>query len=259
MNGIKDLKPFIEQGQRLLEIEEPVEAHSRFGHWLNNVSNWLSLMAPHAGLAEEWKAIGTSVLLVGSRYYNDKASWNIFRNVVRKRIEWLRKAETGWIRTVQSPNRPDVRQAKPGRILVHGPTGPLRDSVFAFLKKLDLSSFPPPSGKDAERGLPMKDLNVSQVSFAVVLFTGEPSPSPSFGMGDSRTESGFLFALDLGFFLGRIGAKRTCALIEAGLSVPRDLGRQIQMVEADSAGAWQIALARGLKRAGIPLDMNRVL
>ena len=259
MSGSKDLKPFIEQGQRLLEIEEPVEAHSRFGHWLNNVSNWLSLMAPHAGLAEEWKAIGTSVLLVGSRYYNDKASWNIFRNVVRKRVEWLRKAETGLSRHLQSPNHAKTKPARPGRILVHGPAGPLRDSVFAFLKKLDLSAFPPPSGNEAERGLPMKDLNVSQVSFAVVLFVGETSPSPSFGASNSRMESSFLFALDLGFFLGRIGAKRTCALVEPGLSMPPDLGRQILLVEADSAGAWQIALARGLKRAGIPLDMNRVL
>jgi len=238
-----------------------VEAHSQFGHWLNNVSNWLSLKAPHSGLAEEWKSIGTSILLVGSRYYNDKASWNIFRNVVKKRVEWLRKMGGEWNRYAQPSARPaGRRQDRPSRIYVHGPAGPLRDAVFAFLKKLNLPSFPPPhESRETKALLQQGGVHFSQIAHVIVLFARGPSQREAV-FGETAPEADPLLqsALELGFFMGKIGAKRTCALAENGVSLPLDFSEAL-FIGADAAGAWQIALARGLKGAGIALDMNRGL
>lgn len=252
----KELNRFIDQGRSLLQVEEPVEAHSQFGHWLNNVSNWLSLRSPRSGLAEQWKSIGASVLLVGSRYYNDKASWDIFRSVVKQRINWLKKVDTALAGTGQ---RMQTAASKPTRVHVHGPEGPLREAVLEFLQRLDIPTLTSPAKAPAP-GSPGEGLDFSKLAFVVVLFTKpQAGPSTTFSPAASPGPDPMLQGvLELGFFLGRIGAKRICALADPGLSLALDTGKA-PFVEADSAGAWRIALARSLKQAGITLDMNRVL
>jgi hypothetical protein len=258
---LKEVNRFIKQGRELLSIEEPVEAHSQFGSWLSSVSNWLSLQAPKSGLAEEWKSIGTSVLLIGSRYYNDVASWNIFKNVVRKRIDWLEHvemapSEKSAARTKRS--HPTL-SGRPKKVHVHGPSGKLRNEVLNFLKKLQIPVLKSEPHKLSEQGLPDKDLDFSDVGFTVILFSNSPKEIGD-GLEPKRTDDNSLMTavFQLGFFIGKVGTKRTCALLETGTSIPLNSGIVLQ-IEADAAGAWQIALARGMKRAGIPFDMNLVL
>ena len=237
-----------------------MEAHSQFGHWLNNVANWLSIKAPRSGLAEAWRSIGTSSMLVGSRYYNDKASWNIFRSVVRQRIEWLKKSRLDPAGPGMPPNPSTLQTASRDRVHVHGPEGPLRDAILGFFKKLGIPLLDAPRARPAPPGLPDRNLDFSRLAFVVVLFTRNEAGSqgPHSGSTSPAADPVLQSVLELGFFLGRVGAKRICVLAEPGLSVALDKDGLL-FVDADSAGAWQIALARSLKRAGISLDMNRVL
>jgi len=257
---MKELERFVDQGRALLDLEEPVEAHSQFGHWLNNVSNWLSIKAPRSGLVEAWKAIGTSSLLVGSRYYNDKASWNIFRSVVGQRIEWLKRSRLDSAAPGKPVNQPASKAAVRDRVHVHGPEGPLRDAVLGFFKKLGIPLLDVPPARLSPSGLPGRDLDFSRIAFVAILFNRKTSGSggPPSGTSSDASDPVLQGVLELGFFLGRVGAKRICVLAEPGLSIALDKG-PILFVDADSAGAWQIELARSLKRAGILLDMNRVL
>jgi hypothetical protein len=261
---LKEVNKFIRQGRELLAIEEPVEAHSQFGSWHSSVTNWLSLQAPKSGLAEEWKSIGTSVLLIGSRYYNDVASWTIFRNVVRKRIDWLERLEARPSAASVEQSRPvaSVKTEKTGKVHVHGPPGPLRDEVTAFLKRLHvpvLQSDPNSMSKD---GFPGKGVHFSEIGFTVILFPGrgdEKGGAPGPAVPVRPSSPPILKAVfELGYLIGKVGVKRTCALVAEGTSLPLEPDSVLQ-IEADAAGAWQIALARGLKRAGIPFDMNLVL
>lgn len=261
MTGTKELNRFIAQGKLILDLEEPVEAHSLFGHWLNNVANWLSKKAPESGLAEEWRSIGTSILLTGSRYYNDQASWNIFRGVVRQRLDWLKSAGPQLDRAVRpSGGEPDPKAPRSTRVHVHGPDGPLRETITAFIKRLHIPMLPSPPGKARTPSPLAETIDFSGLGFAVILFSQKPSsssgPFSSSGAGDA--DPVLQGMLDLGFFLGRMGSKRVCALRDPGLSVSLNSVKSL-FVEADPAGAWQIALARSLRAAGIPLDMNRVL
>ncbi len=260
MTGAKELNRFIAQGKLILDLEEPVEAHSQFGHWLNNVSNWLSKKAPESGLAEEWRSIGTSVLLTGSRYYNDQASWNIFRGVVRQRLDWLKNAGPQLDRASRGPGEADAGASKPSRVHVHGPEGVLRETVTAFIKRLHIPMLPAPPGKARNSCSAAESLDFSMLGFAVILFAKKPSSStgPFSHTGTDDADPVLQGVLDLGFFLGRMGARRVCALREPGLSVSLNSVKGL-FVEADPAGAWQIALARSLRGAGIALDMNRVL
>jgi predicted nucleotide-binding protein len=64
--------------------------------------------------------------------------------------------------------------------------------------------------------------------------------------------------LELGFFLGKLGRKRVCALYQHNVEIPSDYAG-VLFVPIDSGGAWRLPLARELKAAGLDIDMNRAV
>jgi predicted nucleotide-binding protein len=64
--------------------------------------------------------------------------------------------------------------------------------------------------------------------------------------------------LELGYFTAKLGRKAVCALHRGSLELPSDyLG--VVYVPIDEAGGWQLRLAKELKAAGFPIDMNKAL
>jgi predicted nucleotide-binding protein len=64
--------------------------------------------------------------------------------------------------------------------------------------------------------------------------------------------------LELGYFVGRLGRSRVCALYKPKIELPSDfLG--VIYVPFDEGGGWQLILARELKNAGFSIDMNEVI
>ncbi|MCA8964002.1 MAG: nucleotide-binding protein, partial [Planctomycetes bacterium] len=61
--------------------------------------------------------------------------------------------------------------------------------------------------------------------------------------------------LELGFFLGRLGRARVCALYVDGVQIPSDYDG-VLFVALDAAGAWKMLLGREMKAAGLDIDMN---
>jgi predicted nucleotide-binding protein len=64
--------------------------------------------------------------------------------------------------------------------------------------------------------------------------------------------------LELGYFLGRLGRSRVCALYVEGLEIPSDYSG-VLYVKLDGDGGWRLNLAKELKAAGLPVDMNKAL
>lgn len=62
--------------------------------------------------------------------------------------------------------------------------------------------------------------------------------------------------LELGFFLGRLGRRRVCALVTPGMEIPSDI-HGLLYVEKDDRGRWKHVLTRELTDAGVPLGMPR--
>jgi len=64
--------------------------------------------------------------------------------------------------------------------------------------------------------------------------------------------------LELGYFIGRLGRAKVCALKAGDLELPSDI-LGIAWTAFDQHGAWQIALAKELKDAGYNIDLNKIL
>ena len=64
--------------------------------------------------------------------------------------------------------------------------------------------------------------------------------------------------MELGYFLGKLGRERVCVLYKEEVELPSDI-HGILYVPMDSSDGWPQKLAREMKQAGLPIDMNKLL
>jgi predicted nucleotide-binding protein len=140
--------------------------------------------------------------------------------------------------------------------VVHGRNEACRETVARFLEKLKLHPIILHEQPNKGRTIIEKFVDYSDVSFAVVLLTADDrgglSDTP-FEKQEPRARQNVI--LELGFFLGRLGRDRVCALYEDGIEIPSDYDGVI-FIPFDKAGAWRMLLAREIKEARLPIDLN---
>lgn len=97
----------------------------------------------------------------------------------------------------------------------------------------------------------------SDVGFAVVLLTPDD-------LGKAHSAEDLLprarqnVILELGYFMGKIGRERVCALKTDNLEIPSDyIG--VVWTNLDPAGAWKFLLAKELKEVGYSINTSKLL
>jgi len=141
--------------------------------------------------------------------------------------------------------------------VVHGRDEAVREGVARFLEKLGLEAIILHEQPNVGMTVIEKLERYSDVRFAVILLTPDDEGR---GAGDSvlHLRARQNVVLELGYFTGKLGRKRVCALHRGALELPSDyLG--VAYVPIDEAGGWQLRLAKELRAAGFPIDMNKAV
>lgn len=138
--------------------------------------------------------------------------------------------------------------------IVHGKDEGRKEAVARFVSTLGLNPIILHEQPNQGRTLIEKFEAHADVSFAVVILTGDDSCGSTPAVPRARQNVVF----ELGYFVGRLGRKRVCTLYQEGVEIPSDFNG-IVYVLLDAAGAWRTLLARELKAAGFHIDMNRAL
>jgi predicted nucleotide-binding protein len=143
--------------------------------------------------------------------------------------------------------------------LVHGHDEATLQACARFLEKLGLPVTVLREQPNQGRTIIEKFVDHSDVAFAVVLLTADDRGGPV----STPSEQHLLRArqnvvLELGFFLGRLGRERVCALYAEGVEVPSDY-QGVVFVSLDSHMAWRLRLAKELQAAGLPVDLNKAV
>ena len=63
---------------------------------------------------------------------------------------------------------------------------------------------------------------------------------------------------EFGYFCGKLGRSRVCGLYEEGVEIPSELAG-VLFIQLDSHDGWQLKLAKEMRKAGLPVDGNRVI
>jgi predicted nucleotide-binding protein len=156
------------------------------------------------------------------------------------------------------PNQVDGRKAPLSRkvFIVHGHEGEPREAVAGFLRKIDFAPVILHEQTNRGRTIVEKFEDHSDVDFAVVLLTPDDIGSPKGGTLQSRARQNVI--LELGYFIGKLGRDKVCAMKLGDLEIPSDI-IGVVWTPFDEHGAWKTALARELKDAGHEIDWEKVM
>jgi predicted nucleotide-binding protein len=140
--------------------------------------------------------------------------------------------------------------------LVHGHNEAAIHATARFLERLGIDVVILREQPNSGRTIIEKFVDYSDVAYAIVLLTGDDRggvASASEAELRPRPRQNVIF--ELGFFLGKVGRNRVCALHQSGVEIPSDYSG-VLFLPIDNAGAWRLSLARELKSAGLSIDMN---
>lgn len=140
--------------------------------------------------------------------------------------------------------------------IVHGHDDGARETVARFLERIGLEPIILHEQANQGRTIIEKVVANSDVGFAVVLLTPDDEGCIKGGVPEPRARQNVL--LELGYFIGRLGRDKVCALKRGTLEIPSDFAGVVWET-MDGNGGWKQALARELEAAGHTIDWNMVM
>ena len=140
--------------------------------------------------------------------------------------------------------------------IVHGHDGEVRETVARFLEKIGFEAIILHEQANQGRTVIEKVEANGDVGFAVVLLTPDDQGCAKGGALEPRARQNVL--LELGYFIGRLGRGRVCALTRGELEIPSDFAGVV-WEKMDDGHGWKLGLARELKAAGHNVDLNKAM
>lgn len=157
----------------------------------------------------------------------------------------------------ESPGVADNPQPTLSRkvFIVHGHDEGAREMVARFLERLGFQSIILHEQANQGRTVIEKVEAHGEVGFAVVLLTPDDEGCARGATPEPRARQNVL--LELGYFLGRLGRAKVCALKRGTLEIPSDFAGIVW--ESMDGDGWKQALGRELQAAGHDIDWNKVM
>jgi hypothetical protein len=140
--------------------------------------------------------------------------------------------------------------------VVHGHDEASREKIARFLQRMDFE--PIILHEQASRGRTVieKVEAHADVGFAVVLLTPDDEGCEKGGTARPRARQNVV--LELGYFLGKLGRDRVCALQRGEVEIPSDFSGVVY-VPFDNSGGWKQALGRELEAARFDIDWGKAM
>ena len=130
----------------------------------------------------------------------------------------------------------------------HGPKDPSAEAVLLFVQQLSL----PVMEADHTNGLIETLEGRNDMGFAIVM-----NAADHVEQGKGAISENSLFKL--GYCAGKIGLKRMCMMHAPTHPAGAGEAHGISHLAVDNSGGWQLHLARQMKRAGLDIDLNRLV
>ncbi|MBI5178533.1 MAG: nucleotide-binding protein [Nitrospinae bacterium] len=136
--------------------------------------------------------------------------------------------------------------------IIHGHDNELKETVARFIENLGLNPIILHEKANEGKTIIEKFEKHSSVGFAIALLTPDDKGRKNKVRKErSRARQNVIF--EMGYFFGRLGRHRVCALKKGGLEIPSD-NDGVLYIPYDTAGAWKHSLFIELKAAGYSID-----
>ena len=258
----------IEKGKDLRKLhitspEQLKQAKNDFYKWSDYNTELLKQLFSDESMASEYSFWGVISVGPGVGFYDEVKGFlsDIERKIHRlesiaERLELIPFAEN----IKASIDRPIAPAALSTSkvFIVHGHDEAAREMAARFLERLDLMPIILHEQASGGRTIIEKLEHYSDVGYAVVLLTPDDEGKKKAEGEVYRDRARQNVILELGYFTGKLGRNRVCALHRGSVEIPTDyLG--VLYVPLDEGGGWQLRLAKELKAAGFQIDMNKAI
>ena len=267
----KKIREQIEKGKRLLNQEIKNEAelkHARelMSRWSNYNSELLKRTIDTDEFVETYRSSNLRPFMVlgGSTSFQERV--DSFRSEVEKYVLALKSIRD---RRELCPERTEVKQVGSQQqtsyssqiskrvFIVHGHDEAAKESVARLLEKLELEPIILHEQPNRGRTVIEKFENYSDVKFAVVLLTPDDVGAAREDAKNLKPRARQNVLFELGFFIGKLGRERVCALYKDGVEIPSEFSG-VLWTPVDEAGAWRLKLGKEIKAAGLDVDLNKL-
>lgn len=160
---------------------------------------------------------------------------------------------------VSSDKKTTTRNSNSKKVfVVHGHDIEEKEKVSRFIEKVGLNAVI--LHEQANEGLTIVEKFElhSDVAFAVILLTPDDKAYSTHEPEKIKSRARQNVVLELGYFLGKLGRKRVCALYKGDTEVPSDI-QGVLYIELDSAGAWKTKLAQEFVHAKLNIELTGLL
>ncbi len=161
----------------------------------------------------------------------------------------------------QTPNSsatPENERTNTNEVFViHGRDEGTKNTVARFLEQLDLNPVILHEQPNQGRTIIEKFEQNAQAGFAVALLTPDDVGALRDNKNDLKPRARQNVIFEFGYFIGRVGRNRVCALTKEDVEIPSDYDGVVYIPLDDRA--WKMDLVRELRSAGYNVDANKAL
>lgn len=137
--------------------------------------------------------------------------------------------------------------------LVHGHDEGAKDGAARFLEKLGLETIVLAEMPSEGNTIIEKFEKHADVGYAIVLLTGDDRGARQGEKPVPRARQNVIF--ELGYFIGKLGRRRVCALTKDDPEIPSDYSGVVYIPMEDNS--WTMSLIKELKAARLDIDANK--
>lgn len=172
---------------------------------------------------------------------------------VRFEFELKQRGVSKQISNVPSNNIGQKTSIYPVVFIIHGHDEVMKRDVQLFLSRVKLQDIVLHEQPDKNRTIIQKLIEEGEkASYVIALL----SPDDIQHDGTARARQNVI--LEIGYFLGKLGGPFVRLLVKGDTTVPGDL-QGILYDDYDANGAWKIKLAKEIKAAGLPVDLENIV
>ncbi|MDH3678061.1 MAG: nucleotide-binding protein [Nitrosopumilus sp.] len=143
--------------------------------------------------------------------------------------------------------------------IVHGHDEEAKLKVKDFVRKMELNPIILHEQANIGRTVIEKfEDHAEKAGFAIVILTPDDSGHSKGYPNEIQDRARQNVIFELGFFHGRLGRGKVCALYKKGVEIPSDI-KGVLFTRFDESNDWQMNLLREMKHSGLDVDLNKLL
>lgn len=238
-----------------------LNTNQEFGQIFENTSEYIAAIGDILDATPK----GLELTKYSSTFYNEinKASTDgainrVLDIITDMKTKILKPTNTVSPSSSEPTVAPKVKEEKANKkvFIVHGHDNEMKSEVARLVEKLDLEAIILHEQANQGKTIIEKFEKHSDVSYAIVLLSPDDVGKAKVNQGQLNQRARQNVVFELGFFMGKLGRDKVCAIMKDSVEKPSDVDG---VVYIPYSGSWRYDVAKEIKEAGITIDMNKLL